>query len=195
MISKRPITPLVAGAAAALIVVGADARAQSGNAGALRGVAHQLYVTRKAERVPAAPTDTDMQARATLTALIRISDHARESNFFGTILATVVGVAMGEETPEQKVWEDKTCHQDRGLPRLVVTGINGLIKEGDREIAVSAQPRRIGKHLPSDEIVVSQSLAAGRDERGTFVVQEGRTLASRVGVRLKLYTTPCTITS
>lgn len=193
ILPKRLIAAMLVVSPATWGAIAADGRAESRNGppAALNGVAHQLYATVSADRASAGQGNADPQARATLTALIRVSDHARESNFFGPVLASFVDIPLGDQTPEQKIWEDKVCHQDRGLPRLVFIGLNGVVRDGERELAISAQPRRIGKLLPPDEIVMTQSLTAGRDQRGAFVMEEGATQQSRISIRLKLYTTPC----
>ena len=177
-------------------VIAPDVRAQGRDSAAptgRKGVTHQLYVAVGADRISAGANSTDQEARVTLTVLLRISDHAREANFFGPVLASFVDLPLGEQSPEQKAWEDKMCHQDRGLPRLVLIGLNGLIKDAGRDLAISAQPRRIGKHLPVDEIVMAQAFTAGDDQRGAFVMMQGTTLQSRITIRVKLYTSPCSL--
>jgi len=46
---------------------------------------------------------------------VRIADHARETQYFGEVPVTWPDFLAAEIAPEQKVWEDKQCHQRRGF--------------------------------------------------------------------------------
>jgi hypothetical protein len=155
----------------------------------LRGVSHRLYVSLAFD--PAAPARREQEARATLTALVRISDHASDSRFFGTAFATFTDFAVGDTPPERLVWKDTTCHQDRGLPKISVVSLNGLVKTGETETVVAARPRHIGKHLPADEIVPQQAFKMGTDQEGRYALGTALTHESRVRVTVKLYTITC----
>jgi hypothetical protein len=157
--------------------------------GGSKGVTHQVYASVAFE--PASTSVIQNPSKATLTALIRISDHARESRFFGTVLATFVDVAVGAQVPEQKVWEDRVCHQDRGLPKVAVTALNAQIGNDQSQINISARPRHIGRLIPADEIVTRQALIRGTDQRGKFMLEEVTTRESHIRLSIKVYTVPC----
>jgi hypothetical protein len=155
-----------------------------------QGVRHQIYV---AVAVGAASPLRQLAARATLTVLLRISDHARDANFYGTVPATFADFAISERPPEKLVWEDRACHHERGLPTTTVFALNGLIAQQRDESIISAQPRHLGKTLPADEIVPQQAFMMGSDRTGKFLVQHMITRQSQIQIEVKLYAVDCMI--
>jgi hypothetical protein len=71
-------------------------------------------------------------AKATLTVTVRLSDHSRETNFFGDVPATITDFDPVKGSPEQEVWQDASCHHERGYPKMTVIAPNGLIAQDRR---------------------------------------------------------------
>jgi hypothetical protein len=140
----------------------------------------------------AAPGDRDTDRRISdLVVVVRISNHARETQYFGDVPVGAPRLDSGEEASEQKIWEDERCHQRRGLPKASVISVTGAYERGQSRLEASL--RHIGLKLPADEIVPGQSLIAGRDGAGRFFAAETRTSRSHVTIRLKIYLTDCTL--
>ena len=116
---------------------------------------------------------------------------AQHLSFFGTALATFADFAVADAPRERLVWQDTICHQDRGLPKISVVSLNGLVKAGETETLVAARPRHVGKHLPSDEIVPQQAFMMGTDQSGRFAVGTALSRESQVRITVKLYTIAC----
>lgn len=155
------------------------------------GVRHQIYVSIAFD--PASPL-REPQARATLSVPVRISDHAPDANFYGTLAATFADVAVTETPPAQLLWEDKACHIERGLPRFAVLGLNGMLSRPQGESVISARPRHLGQTLPQDELFEQQAYVLGHDPTGEFLAQR---MVTRSGVKIevKLYTLKCLISA
>ncbi len=167
----------------------AGARAQA-QAPTINGVRHEVYAS-IALPSPVSPAPGRDAIKATVTALIRIADHARESDFYGVLLATFIDFRSGDPLMEKEIWHDRLCHQNRGLPKISFVGLNGILaKEGD-EVAVSARPRHIGQPIPPDEIVIRQAIQPGIDIRGPFMLVQAFTQASNIQEAVKLYSVPC----
>jgi hypothetical protein len=130
-------------------------------------------------------------SKATLRVVVRISDHALDSRFYGDVAAFFSDLPLIGPASEQKVWEDKVCHQQRGLPKVAVVAINGSLRGSDKDISISARIRQIGKLVPDDEISAGVPLPGGTDQIGQFRVIHSETKQSRVAVRLKLYALGC----
>jgi hypothetical protein len=181
---------------ALVVVMGALAcRAQERAASAAappRGLRHRIYVSVRFD--PASPHRRQAAARATMTALVRISDHAREANFFGVVLATFADFAVADAPPERLVWQDAGCHQDRGAPKVAIVSLNGLVTSPEGEAAIAARPRHLGQRLPADELVAGQAFVLGSDRIGRFAVEQVATRQSRVEVEVKISTAVCDIT-
>jgi hypothetical protein len=154
-----------------------------------RGLSHRIYVSVRFD--PASPHRRQAAARATLTALVRISDHAREASFFGVVLATFADFAVAEAPPERLVWQDAGCHQDRGAPKVAVVSLNGVVTSPQGEAAIAARPRRLGQRLPADELVPGQAFVLGSDRIGRFAVRQAATRQSRIEVEVKISTVVC----
>lgn len=160
--------------------------------GAEEGVRHQIYVS--VAIGPASPL-RQPSARATLTVLLRISDHARDANFYGTVPASFADFAVSERPPEKLVWQDRACHHERGLPTTTVFALNGLLSQQRGESVISAQPRHLGKTLPADEIVAQQAFVTGRDPAGKFLVQQMVTRQSQIQIDVKLRAISCMVSA
>jgi hypothetical protein len=130
---------------------------------------------------------------ATLTAMVRISDHARESQFFGDIAVTMSDFLLASGSAEQKIWSDSTCHQRRGIPKFAVIAIDGFVMGAQGRMSVTARQRHIGLLLPPDEISVARRLLDDVDNIGPFTVLRAGTNRSHLVMDLKLYTLNCDI--
>jgi hypothetical protein len=136
----------------------------------------------------AAPT-----LRGDLRAIIRLSDHAPDADFFGTVVATFSDVDPREAPPEQKIWEDSRCHRERGWPKMTVLGIDGVMTQDEAKDLISAVPRHIGLHVPDDEILVSRlSFDTHGKGVGDFVIR-AQTKQTRLHVDFRLSALPCTL--
>jgi hypothetical protein len=129
-----------------------------------------------------------------LQVTVRISDHARESQYFGNVPVTWPEFAAAEGAPQQKIWEDVQCHQRRGLPTATIIAIDGTRASAQSHFTISARHRHIGLMMPSDEIKQAQSLPAGRDDLGRYLAFRIETAASRLIVLLKIYVIDCALT-
>lgn len=186
----------------ASIVLALLANAQPGiaaepDAGTVRpepGIRHVITGSIKADPGYAGKT-YEAKDRATLIAMVRISDHARESQFYGDVPATLSDFPIATGSPEQEIWADSTCHQRRGVPKFAVVAIDGFIAAGQGRISVSARPRHIGLHVPPDEISAGRRLVDGVDATGAFTILRAETSQSHVAVDLTLRTLNCDITA
>jgi len=91
-------------------------------------------------------------ARASLTLKVRISAHAMEADFFGEVSRSFADFPLREGSPEQQIWREDKCHQKRGLPKVIVTAIDGTVTTGKGPVHVEARQRHLGLRLPRDEI-------------------------------------------
>ena len=131
------------------------------------------------------------QARATLTFFVRISDHAREAQFYGDVPVTLSDFSLSTGSPEQQVWADSVCHQRRGIPKYAVIAMDGAIADVGRRISIGARARHIGLPVPADEISAARRLLNGVDHIGPFTVLRAATMRSHLLLDLKLYTVNC----
>ena len=176
-------------AAAGLLCCGipvGTARAQSGGVDGW-GVRSFITATLSLATGPASG-DADQRISG-LLAVIRISNHARETQFYGDIPINVAMLGPSAEAPERKIWEDERCHQRRGYPKASVISVSGTYERDQSHLEASL--RHIGLKLPADEIMPGQSLTAGRDSAGRFLAAQTRTSRSHVVILLKIYTTDC----
>jgi hypothetical protein len=167
-----------------------------------RGVRHVLYLTVKSDdrdlhKVDGSDGQPDAAAKqtpkATLRLVVRISDHARETSFFGDVPITVANFDPAKGSPEQEVWQDARCHHERGFPRTSVIAIDGKIAHGSETQAVDAKPRRIGLPLPWDEVEMASGFQFATDDRGSFMETRTRTSESHLSVILRMYILPCDV--
>ncbi len=159
------------------------------------GIKFQIKASIKADAaVPHVKHDDD-QTAVSLTVKIRISAHATESQYFGEVSKTFANFRRNEGSGEELFWEDARCHQRRGLPKTTVTAIDGSIAGDTGKVSVSARPRHIGLHLPSDEISAGARLPDGSDKNGRFIAYRSQTRQSRLLVDVKVYVIDCDLTA
>jgi hypothetical protein len=129
---------------------------------------------------------------ASLAIKIRISAHARESQFFGTISKTFSNFPMNAGSSEILFWQDARCHQRRGLPKTTVVAIHGSIVTDNGEIDVRAHPRQLGLPLPADEITPGIRLRPNKsDKGGPLITFRSESKASHLLVDVEIYATSC----
>jgi hypothetical protein len=167
------------------IFIGAAA-AQSSGADRL-GVRN--FITATVSRVAGAGNGDADQRISDLLTVVRISNHARETQFYGDVPVPVATLDPLEQAPEQKIWEDGRCHQRRGLPKASVISVSGTYERDQSHL--EAVLRHIGLKLPADEIMPGQSLIAGRDSAGRYSSSQTRTSRSHVAILLKMYVIDC----
>ena len=176
--------------------------APDGQPSSTRGIRHALYITvksddpdlQKADRSDGQNDETAKEKpKATLKVTVRISDHARETSFFGDVPITIADFDPAKGSPEQEVWQDARCHHERGFPRMSVIGIGGEIAHGSQKQAVEAKPRHIGLPIPRDEVLMASGFRFGADDRGSFMETHTRTSESHLSVLLKMYILPCDV--
>ncbi len=159
------------------------------------GVINVLYVAIKsdADSSNAKPSSNDARS-ATLTVKIRLSAHSRETNFFGDVPTTISNFDPTKGSHEQEVWKDAKCHHERGgFPKMTVISVDGFIMNGEEKQAIAARYRWMGLLLPGDEVMPAKPLVRGTDDIGPFIATHTETKRSRLGVDLKLYMLPCTL--
>src|SRR5262249_27578646 len=117
--------------------------------------------------------------QADLHATIQISDHAPGLNFFGLAIALFAYRDPGAPQAEQTVWEARRCHRDRGLPKISVLRIDGIVADGDVKTTIAAAARHIGKLMPADEITVSKPLFRAPGSPPGDIAIQARTKISR----------------
>jgi hypothetical protein len=126
--------------------------------------------------------------------MFQISAHAREQNFYGRVTKRFQAFSGEFAPPEQLIWEETSCHQRRGLPKLNVMSIKGSAAEGEQVTKIAARPRHLGKLLPEDEITPSVGLRSGSDERGRYFTYRAATTRSRLFIDVKIYMIDCALT-
>ena len=95
--------------------------------------------------------------------------------------------------PQTKVWEETTCHQRRGMPKVTVVELRGAFEDAAERLDILSIVRRIGRHVPLDELTPGIKLADGRDEIGVFYALRAQTRDSRINVDLKIYVFDCAL--
>ncbi len=182
----------------ALLLTGAAlCAAQAGTALAqtMPGVRHRIEAVVSAE--PDSPILEHLhRAKGILSFTVRLSANSRESRFFGMLHPTfsdivVPGNASKPLVGQTKIWEESTCHQPRGLPKVTVTQLAASFGEGDNRIDVSAINRHIGLLVPPDELTPGIKLAPGKDNGGSFYAFRAQSRVSRLDVDLKIYPIDC----
>jgi hypothetical protein len=153
------------------------------------GVNHLITARILPAEKPRAPEE---QAQISgLKIVMRVSDHAREVQFFGEIPVEWPDFDAAKGAAEQVIWEDKQCHQRRGLPKLTVLTVEASLDVGQSHFQISASHRRIGRQVPGDEVRPDQALQIGRDDGGRFFAFRAKTTESHVAVLLKIYEVDC----
>lgn len=195
-----------AASGAALIVAAYNFAAAQGmpnaQASSMRGVRHVLYLTVKSDDPDLQKADsarglqdepTKQTPKATLRLVVRISDHAQETSFFGDVPFTATDFDPAKGSPELEVWQDARCHHERGFPKTRVIAIDGVITHGSEKQAVEAKPRGIGLPIPWDELQMASGFQFATDDRGSFMETRTRTSESHLSVILKMYILPCDV--
>lgn len=160
------------------------------------GVKHRIdaIVTAEAE----APLLKQAGVRGALSFAVRLSANSREARYFGNLKPEFsdIVVPQSASTPlvkQTKIWEELTCHQRRGLPKVTVTRLDARFGEADRLVEIAAFNRHIGLPVPADELTPGIKLDAGRDDNGSFYAFRAQTRISRLNVDLKLYAIDCVL--
>jgi hypothetical protein len=130
-------------------------------------------------------------AIGSLAAMVRISAHATESQFFGVAFDKASDFSVVNGSAEQMIWEETKCHQRRGLPKETVMSMDGSIATDKAKTNIHARVRHIGLPLPSDEITQGRRLPAGVDNTGPFIAYRSQTVMSHLFVDVKIYTFNC----
>jgi hypothetical protein len=151
-------------------------------------IKHALYLSIKSDNPE---LQNGEPAKATLMVIVRLSDHSRETNFFGDVPATITDFDPAKGSHEQEVWQDESCHHERGYPKMTVIAVNGLIAQEPQKQTVKAEFRRRGLPMPRDEVMMAQPLKFGADGRGSFLGTLTATKLSRLSIYLKMYILPC----
>jgi hypothetical protein len=133
----------------------------------------------------------DDKISASLDVKLRISAHATGSQFFGVTTESFSDFRLAEGSEEKVFLQETNCHQRRGLPKVTVTAINGVIQTDNGRIDVAALPRQLGRLLPSDEISAGARQSGGADKNGRFIAYTSHTNTSRLAVNVKIYTIDC----
>lgn len=152
------------------------------------GVKHTITATVAPLDIPKIEPQTRV---SDLKIAFRVSDHAREAQFFGELPISWADFLAADGAPVQTVWADKQCHQRRGLPTATIMTIEGNLDDGRSRISISASHRRTGRRLPGDEIRQAQALQGGRDDNGQYFTFRTETVESHVVVFLKIYEIDC----
>ncbi|MDI4238208.1 hypothetical protein OZ411_35950 [Bradyrhizobium sp. Arg237L] len=180
--------------AAACVVIGllaSEGRARSETL----GVRHRIDVVVSAE--PNAPVMERLRgSKGSLSFTVRLSANSQESRYFGMLSPSFSDIVVPENasTPlvaQTKIWEEETCHQRRGLPKVTVTKIKANFGDDKNGIEVSSINRHIGLRVPSDELTPGIKLGQGSDESGSFYAVRAQTRDSRLNVDLKIYPFDC----
>jgi hypothetical protein len=165
---------------------------------AIKGIENLLYLTIKAD--PASPLLTQANGEsvpasqlvsAKFTVHVRISAHSQETNFFGVVPAIVPEFDLRKGSKAQLIWRDGRCHHERGLPKVTVTGVDGLVSGGQEIHSVIARWRQLGLFLPRDEVQASRRMDGGTDSIGSFIATLTETKQTRLLLDLKSYILPC----
>jgi len=154
-----------------------------------------LYLSVKSDSAsPLLTQASGGEVTAKLTVTLRISAHSQETNFFGSVPATVSDFDLAKGSQAQVVWRDGKCHHERGFPKISVTNIDGFVTNGQHKHPIGARWRVIGLFLPRDEVMTSKRTGASADEIGSYIATRTETKQSRLLVDLKLYILPCDLT-
>ncbi|WFU39462.1 hypothetical protein QA640_34650 [Bradyrhizobium sp. CB82] len=159
------------------------------------GVRHRIDVIVSAE--PNAPILEHLPgAKGSLSFTVRLSANSKESRFFGMLRPSFSDIVApdtaGQPLVKQtKIWEEETCHQRRGLPKVTVTQLTASFGEGRDKVEISAINRHIGLLVPPDELNPGIKLEPASDDGGPFFAFRAQTRNSRLNVDLKIYPIDC----
>jgi hypothetical protein len=157
------------------------------------GIRHKLYVSVALNSGAPVGTKGDDLDKGLVRLLIFVSDHSREATFYGGVPASFSDFDSANVAPARLVWKQDICHQNRGLPKISVGLVEGVLSASQMETSVSATTRHIGKLLPYDEIQIDRNLTKGADDLGQYMEQRVHTTASHILVDLKTYTEACIV--
>jgi hypothetical protein len=180
--------------AAACAPICPPASGEPGHSGTV-GVRHRIDVVISAE--PNAPLVERLRgAKGRLSFTVRLSANSQEARFFGMLSPSFSDIVIPQNanTPliaQTKIWEEESCHQRRGLPKVTVTEIKANFGDDDNGIEVSSINRHIGLRVPADELTPGIKLGQGSDEGGSFYAVRAQTRDSRLNVDLKIYPIDC----
>jgi hypothetical protein len=175
---------------ALLFAILAGAAAHAGPAD-LSGVRFQIAASVKANLASPQAKETYDHGTASLSVTIRISSHATGSQFYGEVTRTFTNISLLAGSPEQVFWQDQTCHQRRGLPKTTVIAVDGTISAARDQHDIHAAARRLGLHLPSDEVAAATKLPTGDDGKLRFIAFRSETKRSFLLVDVKIYESDC----
>jgi hypothetical protein len=159
------------------------------------GVRHRIDVVVSAE--PNAPLMERLRgAKGRLSFAVRLSANSQEARFFGMLSPSFPDIVIPESasTPlvaQTRIWEEESCHQRRGLPKVTVTEIRANFGDDNNGIEVSSINRHIGLRVPADELTPGIKLGQGSDGSGSFYAVRAQTRDSRLNVDLKIYPIDC----
>jgi hypothetical protein len=162
------------------------------------GIRHRIDAT-----VGIEPTSSlirpSRELKGILTLFVRISANSRESRYFGVLSPRFSDIVVSEKSPvllpQTTIWEEDICHQRRGLPKVTVTRVEATFGAAADSLNVTASVRKIGLHVPSDELTPGIKLPEGTDAIGRYYGIRARTRDSRIDVDLKIYEFDCVVRS
>ncbi|MDB5653462.1 MAG: hypothetical protein JWQ94_1075 [Tardiphaga sp.] len=135
--------------------------------------------------------------KGTLTFFVRVSANSRESRYFGVLSPSFSDISISEKSPvlvpQTRIWEEDICHQRRGLPKLTVVQVRGAFEAGSDRVEVLSAVRKIGLHVPPDELTPGIKLPDGVDAIGRYYALRAHTRDSLLNVDLKLYEFACVL--
>jgi len=169
------------------LLFGLPAAAVSGpavTAAPLDGVRHSVEVSIAAE------SDNEAPVRGSLGLSMHIASFTKQADFSKTLTVIFENADLGGGSP-QKVWEEPSCHERRGYPRIWLDELRGTVTRGGEKIDVVAIPRHLGQLLPKDELRVGQPVSANGDDFHQERVYRSRTVGSRLMVDVKLTSIAC----
>ena len=164
------------------------------------GAAQELGVRHRIDAIVSAEPDAPLLGlkgrKGTLGFTVRLSANSRESRYFGMLKPVFPDIVLPDNsaTPlvkQTKLWEEATCHQRRGLPKVTVTQLTAGFGEGPDRIDIAAVNRHIGLLVPPDELVPGIKLEPGSDDGGRYYAFRAQTRNSRLNVDLKIYPIDC----
>ncbi len=159
------------------------------------GVRHEvrasLSVDKDAAGVKSAGTPVAAEVRVTF----QISDHAPDADFFGVEVGDFQLTQASLSAPQQLIWADRSCHHDRGFPKVSIPKIEGSLTIDGSRTTVAAAPRKIGKHLEADEITVRRLFAYVRQGATNVFAMRATTKGTHLMVDFEIVTAPCALGS
>jgi len=161
------------------------------------GIKHRLEASFALDNTASPAGEHRSQARADLTMRVHVSDHAIDSDYMGVVTVDLKSVDAEQDGKAKTIWEDVACHRDRGLPKFFIMDIRGSIAADGKKLEVMAVPRRVGKHVPDDEVVVQRLLPDSARPRTPGeelgVIVRAQTKRSQIRINLGLTATRCSL--